>query len=165
MESGSVLEVAPVDAAMVHCLASASALGELRIDDALVAPIAPGELLVVSAPRDLASVLAAARSALAGDPHALILDLSDAYDGFRITGDRRAAFARCADWPLLESPPLQQGMVAQLAAKVVPLRDALFLFVGSHVGHHLRRRMLAACADLGVRELGRDEFRFKAAAE
>ena len=160
-----MLEVAPVDAAMVHCLASPSALGAVRIDGALVASIAPGELLVIASPGEAASVLAAAHSTLARDPHALVLDLSDAYDGFRITGDRRSAFARCADWPLLESPPLQQGLVAQLAAKVVTVRDELFVFVGSHVGHHLRRRLLTACADLGVRELGRVEFHVEVGAE
>ena len=160
-----MLEVAPADAAMVHCLASPAALGALRIDGALVAPIAPGELLVISSPGEAASVLAAARSTLAGDPHSLVLDLSDAYGGFRLTGDRRSAFARCADWPLLEGLPLQQGLVAQLAAKVVTVRDELFVFVGSHVGHHLRRRLLAACADLGVHELGRVEFRVEAGVE
>lgn len=159
-----VLEVAPADAGFIHCLASADALAGLRIDGVLISPIAPGETLLLSSPNDTAAILAAATAALSADPHALVLDLGDAYDGVRLSGDISAAFARLADWPLLNRPSIQQGLFAELAAKIVHDHKDLYVFVGSHVGHHLKRRLHQACAKFGIRDVDPVAFRPQAAS-
>jgi hypothetical protein len=156
-----VLELAPVKASLVHCFASEESLGQLDIDRALIAPVAPGETVLVTATHDLERVLEQAHSSLASDGHALIIDLSDAYDGVRITGDPVAAFARCSAWRLMESPSFQQGLVAELAAKVIRGKGCLFVFVGSHVSHHLQKRLRAACAGLEIRDAPPVEFRLE----
>ena len=146
-----MLEVAPVEATLIHCLAAPEALEHLRVTaPAVIGPLAPGETLIVAPPQDTATAAEADR-ALAADPDRLVIDLTDAYDGFRLAGDYRAAFARCADWPLPDTGRLLlQGLFAQLAAKVVQSDTELYVFVGSHVGHHLDQRLRHACADLDV---------------
>ena len=161
-----VLELAPVDAALIHCLANEQALRLLTIaPPSFLGAVAPGETLLVAPAGEAASALATAEHALAGDPDALVIDLTDAYEGVRLGGDQRAAFARLADWPLPEPGALlAQGLVAQLAAKVIATGDHLFIFVGSNVGHHLVQRLREACADLDLRESAAVEFRMPGAA-
>jgi hypothetical protein len=146
-----VLEIAPADAMLIHCCASPDALEHLVVEaPSISGVIAAGEALIVAPPQQAGSAVSAAEDALAGDPDHLVIDLTDAYEGFRLAGDYRAALARCADWPLADTALVSQGLFAQLAAKVVQCDGYLYVFVGSHVSHHLEQRLRHACADLVV---------------
>jgi hypothetical protein len=109
--------------------------------------VAADEQLLLGARAD--ELLAAAAAA------PLAIDHSDGFAAFVLAGERvEEAFARLAEFPLpAERPAFVQGLVAHVGAKVV-VRDAeLLLLVPSALGHHVRARVLAACADLGVQEV------------
>jgi hypothetical protein len=83
----------------------------------------------------------------------MALDLTSAYATWSLRGDDRLeAFARLSAVPLPEPPAVVQGLVAHVPAKVVVRQDELLITVSSVVSHHLRTRVLGACADLAPRE-------------
>jgi hypothetical protein len=93
---------------------------------------------------------------LAAAAHApLAVDHSDGFAAFVLAGERaEEAFARLAEFPLpAERPVLVQGLVAHVGAKVLARETELLVLVPSVLAHHLRARVLAACADLGVEEV------------
>jgi sarcosine oxidase gamma subunit len=146
-----VLERDALPADVVGCFARPAALDRLAEASEFSVRVAPDELLVLGERERLAE-LAAALSPL--DPGGLALDLSSGFSLFILRGEARAeAFCRLSAIELPEPPALLQGLVAQVPAKVLVREQELVLIVSSALGHHLRERVLVACADLAPSEL------------
>jgi len=129
---------------VIVCAAAPDAL------DRLVAPghgarmlrVAPDETMALVTPAFTEDVRRALGDRIAAlDPDAVVLDVSDGWSAFALTGDDAdRAFSYLS---ALEPPPSDafvQGDVARVAAKVVREPDGLLLFVPSYWGEHLRRR-------------------------
>jgi hypothetical protein len=150
-----VLELRPCEVAVVACHARPGALDELAPARALPFRVAPDELLLLAAPDAADAVGADAARALAErDAGALVLDRSDAFAAFTLGGDGAdEAFRRLSAVPLpAERPALLQGLVAHVPARVLALEGSLHVLVPASVDHHLRARVLEACADLAPAE-------------
>jgi hypothetical protein len=145
-----VLELAPRPPGATGCFGRAAALDALAADAALAVRVAPTELLLLGE-RGVAAIEALL---LALDPGGLVVDVTSAYATWSFRGtDRHEAFARLSALPLPQPPAAVQGLVAHVPAKVVVRPDELLVTVPSTVSHHLRARVLAACADLELHEL------------
>lgn len=139
------LELRKDPMSVVCCQASAEAL------DALVTPgygaracrTAPDEALFVAAPgvaTDVAREIGDRVPPL--DDDALVIDVTDAWEAFALTGpDARAAFAYLSALELPEEG-FVQGDVAHVGAKVLADADGLLLLVPAPWGHHLWTRLL-----------------------
>jgi sarcosine oxidase gamma subunit len=150
-----VLEFTRAPAAVIACLARAEALDAVPADGAYACRVAPDELLLVG-PHSARGELeqAAAERLVELDPDALVVDQSDGWAAWTLEGeDRDEAFARLSAVPLPDTrPAFLQGAVAGVQGKVIASPRRTHVLVVSTVGHHVRRRLLAACADLEVSE-------------
>jgi hypothetical protein len=136
-----VLELRRVECAVVRAFGLRDPLpGAYRVaaDEQLLIGGRAGELLAAAATAPLA------------------VDHTDGFAAFVLAGEAvDEAFARLAEFPLpAERPAFAQGLVAHVGAKVVAREAELLVLVPSVLGHHLRARVLAACADLGIEEVG-----------
>lgn len=149
-----MLEFAPYPSSVIHCYADPGVLDTLRAPEgAMVFRIARGELICVSAHGAARPVLDALSVQASADPHALLLDRSDAWAVFTLAGSQRvAAFSRLCANPLPPPPALLQGAIAGVAARAIVLPDRIHMLVSSVVGDHLRQRIIDACHDLEPRE-------------
>jgi len=146
-----VLELASVASDVVGCYAAPAALDRLIGAGEFVVRVAPDELLRLGE-RDRLAELEARLLAL--DEHGLVLDISSGVAVWALRGDDRfEAFCRLSDLELPEPSGVAQGLVAQVPAKVVVRTDELLVLVSSVVSHHLRERVLGACADLSPAEV------------
>lgn len=144
--------------AAVGCWARPEALDALPPLDALSFRVAPDELLLLGDAGE--ELVERAQRALRDG---IVLDCTDAYAAWTLAGeDVEEAFRRVS--AIRIDRPQLQGLVAQVPAKVVALEADLLVLVPSTLGHHLRERVLQACADLGVRELEPAPLRAKAVA-
>lgn len=76
------------------------------------------------------------------DDDAVVLDVSDGWTAWRVTGpDARRAFAYVSQLPLPEDG-FVQGSVAHVAAKVVVEADALTVLVPAYWRDHVRERLI-----------------------
>ncbi len=152
-----MLELARTEVAVALVTATAGAV------DAAVEPLegvheairtAPDEALVLGAPRsgaELATTLG--ERARAVDDDAVALDATDGWAAWTLSGaDARAAFAHLSALRLPEGDGATQGEVARVPAKVLARGDRLTLLVPAMWEAHLRERVLADCASLGVTE-------------
>jgi hypothetical protein len=149
-----VLELQPTRAAIIGCFARSDAVDAVADGTQLALRVAPDELLLVVDPEEAAACVTSIEGSLAVlDPGGLTFDLSGGYRVFRVRGDWGEAFARLCAAPLPEPPAILQALFAHVPAKVVVSTDELLIVVSSVVSHHVRDRILAACRDLGPREL------------
>lgn len=151
-----MLEFATTQATVIHCFAEPNVLETLRAPEgAMVFRIARGELVCIADPTAGAAVLAALSSEIESvDVHALLLDRSNSWAVFTLSGSHRAdAFARLCTTPLPPAPALLQGAIGAVPAKAVILNDRIHLMVSSNLGHHLRQRIVEGCGDLAPREM------------
>ncbi len=149
-----MLELVQMEAAVVHCLSEPNVLDGLpAVSEAVSCRVAPDEVILLS-PRQASERIrcAAADYVQRDDPYALVVEQEGAWSVWMISGpETRAAFARLSSMPLPKTgPAFVQGGIAGVPGKVLLLAEGLCLMVSSSVGHHLRDRILAACADLGV---------------
>lgn len=148
------LELRPVRASVVLCLAASSSLDTLGVTSAMLAGrVAPDELLLVSASGRESEMVDAARSRLKeSDPESLVLAHTDAWTGWLLAGPAAAsAFARLSSVPLpTGGPGFAQGAICSIGGKVVVVPAGVCLLVSSSQGHHVRDRALEMCGDLGV---------------
>lgn len=147
-----MLELAQAEALVVSCLAQAEQLDGLpAFVGAFACRVAPDELLLV-APAGTQHELPGQVAGLLeeGDPHALVLDQTPGWSVWSLAGpDVWRAFARLSAIPVPSTrPAFVQGMIAEVPGKAVFLADRLHLLVPSPLGHHLRTRVLTACANL-----------------
>ena len=140
----------------MNCLAEAAQLDALpAVDAAFPCRVAPDELLLVAPAGSHPDLLGQVAGLLEdGDPHALVLDQTPGWSVWSLAGPNVwRAFARLSAIPVPSTrPAFVQGTIAEVPGKAVVLADRLHLLVPSPLGHHLRARVLTACADLGPRE-------------
>ena len=141
-----MLELAAVPSDVVGCYGKRAALDLLAGTATVSIRVAPDELLLLGARADLTSL----ETELARhDEGGIAVDLSPAYAVWALRGDDRAeSFCRLSQIPLPAPPATVQGLVAHVPAKVVVRADELLLLVPSVLSHHVRARVLTACADL-----------------
>jgi hypothetical protein len=165
--TGSVLELHAVPAEVIGCFGRPAVLDQISEAAQLPVRVAPDELLLLSVgatsarPRRMQEIEAALG---AQDGGGLVLDLSSGFAIWTLRGDDRfEAFSRLSALELPEGassvrpPAVLQGLVAHVPAKVVVSSDSLLLIVSSVLSHHIRKRVLVACADLAPSE--RDPLR------
>ena len=147
----SVLELTLLEATIVACYAAATVLDTWRPAGGHVARVARDELWILGPRADRCALLRAAESSLhALAPGALVIDQTDGWTGWSLTGTAAAhAMARLTVMRLdRHEGELHQGAVAGVPAKVILTESEFRIFVPSPVGHHLRDRVLQACGDL-----------------
>lgn len=141
---------------IVACLAAAEALDDLGpIEGALVCRVAPDEAMVLVGDRAVdGCVEAVTARARELDPDALVLDATDGFAAWTLTGEGvREVFARLSALEV-EEGGVVQGDVAGVPVRVLSEAGRLDLIVPSMWERYLRERILERCADLGVREVG-----------
>ncbi len=154
-----MLEVAPVDVRVVTCLAAPGAVDRavaawsgpsLRVapDEALLVGVASGREPSDRAPVD--PVASASTAAAAVDEDAVVVETTDGWAAWRLHGDGVPdAFARISEVPLPDA--FAQGEVAHVRAKVAREADGVLFLVPAMWNVAVRERILADCADLGIR--------------
>ena len=146
-----MVELVPVEAAVVRCFGVPDVLDAMpSMTDAFPCRVAPDEVLLLAAPSDQAQLLARVEAYFAADPAALVIQQPDGWSIWTIEGPGIArAWARLTSIELPETrPAFLQGEVAGVPAKALVLTGAIHIMVASSLGHHLRDRVLTACADL-----------------
>lgn len=149
-----MLELAPARATVVRCFGEPRALDGFLSAGAALGRVAPDELWVVGPASAREELTQRARSHLAGaDPDGLVVEQSDGWAAFTITGEcATTVIARLSSIALPpDGPAFLQGSVADVPAKVLVDSDRLHLIVPAQLGHHIPARVREACADLGVR--------------
>jgi hypothetical protein len=151
-----VLEVQQAELGIIGCYARSEALDSLTFDG-LEIRVAPDELLLIAAPNETARLSEIAHAQLAEeDPGGLAFDVSDGFSAWTLRGEARLeTFARLCAIPPAEPPAAVQGLFAHIPAKVVFAQDCLHVIVASVLSQYLRERIVAASADLEVREVSR----------
>ena len=145
-----MLELRQTRSAVVRCYGEPRALDAFPSLGAQTARVAPDELWLISHASGGADLATRARSYLAGaDPDGLVVDHSEAWSAWTLTGDTRGALARVTDFPLPESG-FAQGAVAQVPAKLLLENDRVQLVIPIQLSHHIPHRIVEACADLGA---------------
>jgi hypothetical protein len=136
-----VLELKRLPARITACLGPAEELEGLSPS--------PGALLCRVAPDELLLVALDGGQPATGTAAVLSVDCSDGFAVWSLAGaDADAAFARLSAIELpAERPAFLQGAVAGVPAKVLAENGRLVVLVASVLGHHLRERVRAACAD------------------
>jgi sarcosine oxidase gamma subunit len=148
-----VLELTLLDATIVVCYAAAAVLDAWSpASNRFTARVARDELWVVGPRSGRCDLMQSVEQSLRGQaPDALVVDQTDGWTAWSIGGAGAAqALARLTVIPLHGTTEgFQQGAVAGIPAKVLATATGFQVFVPAPVGHHLRDRLLEACADLG----------------
>jgi hypothetical protein len=151
MGCGSVLELTQPDLCVIRLCARPAAIGQLGRSEKS-GRIAPDELLLLAPSREAERVLAELSAELERlDPTGIVLDHSDAFVLTTFSDQAREALARLTPIPI-PADGFVQGPVAGVPCKVFATPDELLLLAPSTYAHHVRERILTACADLDVRE-------------
>jgi hypothetical protein len=87
-----------------------------------------------------------------GDSDAIVLDLSDGWTSFTLTGDVALAFSYLSELHLPGSGGFVQGDVLRVPVRVLTGEGRIDLLVPSPWGTYLHDEMLAALRALNVRE-------------
>lgn len=151
-----MLELADGRISIVTCLAAAEALDDLgAIEGALTCRVAPDEVMVLVGDGAVdGCVEAVTARATELDPDAVVLDATDGFATWTLTGEAvREAFARLSALEV-EEEGFVLGDVAGVPVRVLSGPGRLDLIVPSMWERYLRERILERCADLGVRETG-----------
>jgi len=148
-----VLELARAEAAVVLCAASPEAVDAVEALGGVLR-VAPDEALVLGPVGSVEALVTDVRGrATANDDDAIVLDATDGWTIWTVRGSRaREAFTFLSALELPHEGSIQ-GEVARVHVKVVARGDRLDLLVPSMWGDHLRGRIRADCAHLGVVEL------------
>lgn len=148
------LTLQPVRAALLTCLATREALDGLAASGSgLCLRIAPDEALLAAPVQDAGAFLCAARASLRTvDAHSLVVDVTDAWAMWALSGPvAAAALGRLTSVPIVgvgEGFSFSQGAVAGVPARLLALPDRFCVLVSSTLAHHFRDRVLQWCADM-----------------
>jgi hypothetical protein len=98
------------------------------------------------------ALLRDAHAVTAGDADALIVDGTDGWAVWTLSGDRLSdALERLSHLEIDASADgFTQGDVAHIPARIVVNQGRVHLLVAAMWGDYLRQRILSRCADLGV---------------
>jgi hypothetical protein len=114
--------------------------------------VAPDEVLWLGDPGRAAELVRAAESALAADEGALVVDHSDGYAVFALSGDgARDAVSRVSGIRLPETG-FCQGKVAQVPGRLFVRPDRIDLVCGADVAWFVHHRLLEAGRGAGLVE-------------
>ena len=158
MREPRALELSRTPVSLAACHGTREALDALEATTSIperldALRIAPDELLVVGEPgaaEDLVAALGARLSAL--DPGGLCVDATDGWTVWTLTGEAWPEAFAMLSTVRLQDAGFAQGQVADVPAKVSARSGRVHLLVPSSVEEHVRRRILTACAGLGLRE-------------
>jgi hypothetical protein len=147
-----VLELIPTRVSVISCLASHEALTELSPpDEAYLCWVADDELMVVGKPEATDELQHSAREALTVDDDAVVLDVSDGWSAWTLSGpgtddvlERLSELQHSGDGYL-------QGDVAHVPVRLIAHAERLHLLVPVMWEEHLRSRIRAVAAGLDLR--------------
>ena len=146
-----MLELSRPDLCVIRCCARQVAIDQLTCDE-MFGRIAPDELLLLAPSRESGRVLGVLSAELERlDPTGIVIDHSDAFVLTMLSGQGREALARLTAIRI-PAAGFAQGPVAGVPCKVFATAGELLLLAPSTYAHHVRGRILSACADLDVRE-------------
>jgi hypothetical protein len=139
---------------VVGCFASAGALDAVQPPaGARACRIASDETAFVCPAAATGDVLDAIAPQIArGDSDGFVLDLSDGWASFTLSGDVARAFSYLSELPLPGSGAFVQGDVLRVPVRVLASEDHIDLLVPSPWGRYLHDEMLVALRALNVRE-------------
>lgn len=149
-----MLEVSWTPVSVVQVFAEAAALDALAPAGATRCRVAPDEAMFVREAGAGQALLRDAEAVTAGDPDALIVEGTDGWAVWTLTGDRLPdALERLSHLELdAGTNGFTQGDVAHVPARIVIDHGRAHVFVAAMWGAYLRERILGRCADFGVTE-------------
>ncbi len=146
-----MLELIPTRVSVISCLASREALAEIDTPEgAYLCWVAEDEVMLVGTPV-WAALPEAARAALAHDDDAVILDVSDGWSAWTLSGaGAHEVLNRLSDLHL-SGDGYTQGDVAHVPVRLIAQGERLHLLVPAMWEEHLRSRIRAAASDFDLR--------------
>ena len=150
-----MLEFSPTPVSVVQVFAEPSALDALAPAGATRCRVAPDEAMFVREAGAGQALVRDAEAVTAGDLNALIVEGTDGWAVWTLTGDRLPdALERLSHLALdADVDGFTQGDVAHIPARIVIDHGRVHVFVAAMWGTYLRERILGRCADLGVTEV------------
>lgn len=146
-----MLELMGTPVAVVAIFASVEALDRLKPAAAYWCRVAFDEAMLIGPSDSAAAMLHDTSIVTADDPDAVVLDTTDGWAVFTLSGDEVGeAFSRLSEVQLPEEGYVQ-GAVAHIPARVIVAPGELQLFVPAMWGEYLVSRMLGL--GLGIREM------------
>jgi len=147
-----VLELIPTHVCVISCLASHEALVALHPPEAAyLCWVADDELMLVGRPEASDELQRLAGEALIGDDDAVVLDVSDGWSAWTLSGagtddvlERLSELKHSGDGYL-------QGDVAHVPVRLIAHAERLHLLVPATWEEHLRSRIRAAATGLDLR--------------
>jgi hypothetical protein len=149
-----VLELAPTEATVLTCLGSRDAVdAAVALGGVEAGRVAPDEaMLIVPAGRDDERSEAVSAAVLSIDADALVIDTTDGWSIWTMSGAEREldrAMARLTALRLTDSG-FAQGDLARVPVKLFVARGSVRILVPSMWGAYLRARILERCATLQI---------------
>lgn len=147
-----MLEYSATQVSVVQVFAEAAALDALAPAGATRGRVSPDEAMFVREAGAGAALLRDAHAVTAGDADALIVDGTDGWAVWTLSGDRLPdALERLSHLEIdVGVDGFTQGDVAHIPARIVVDHDRVHLFVAAMWEAYMRERILSRCADFGV---------------
>jgi len=147
-----VLEFSVTPVSVVQVFAEAAALDALSPAGATRCRVATDEAMFVREAGAGQALLRDAQAVTAGDADALIVDGSDGWAVWTLSGDRLpCALERLSHLEIdADVNGFTQGDVAHIPARIVVDHGRVHLFVAAMWADYLHQQILRRCADLGV---------------
>lgn len=148
-----MVEYSATGVSVVQVFAEPAALDALAPAGASRCRVAPDEAMFIREAGAEQALLRDAQAVTAGDPDALIVDGTDGWAVWTLSGDRlHDALERLSHLKIDPGADgFTQGDVAHIPARVVVDHGRVHLLVGAMWEDYLRAQILGRCADLGVR--------------
>ena len=148
-----MLELTPTRVSVVSCLASPEALAELDTPEGggYLCWVAEDEVMLVGAPGAADDLRGAARGAIQADDDALVLDVSDGWSAWTLSGPGTDDVLERLSELKHSGGGYFQGDVAHVPVRFIALGERLHLLVPSMWEEHLCSRIRAAAAGLDLR--------------
>ncbi len=143
-----MLELVRTPVAVVATFASTEALDALSPAGAYRCRVAPDEAMFVGRADAAAALVRDASAVTAGDPDAVVLDVTDGWTVLTLSGDEaREAFSHLSELELPEEGYVQ-GDVAHVPVRMIAAPGRLQLFVPAMWGDYLVGRILGLGLDI-----------------
>jgi hypothetical protein len=150
-----VLELLSTDASVVSCFAAPDALDRVAApsEGVVCCRVAPDEIMLIGQPGAAEEIVRAARDRIsAGDAHAVVLDASDGWAVWTLSGSEANEALRRLSAVDPAGRTYTACDVARVPVRIVSYPGLLHLLVGAMWRDYLRERLLEACRALGGRE-------------
>ena len=149
-----MLELLSTDASVISCFAAPDALDHVAAPSAGVVccRVAPDEIMLIGQPGEAKGIVRAARGQIAGDAHAVVLDASDGWAVWTLSGNETNEALRRLSAIHPAGRTYTAGDVARVPVRILSFPGLLHLLVGAMWRDYLRERLLEACRAAGGRE-------------